>query len=985
MQGPSLQRTPERPGRGKRGLLEAASPFSLFAKELPPITPPRNQWDSSSTFPGCPGFTGLSPAMPGFTTPKLATETTPIPHEGTSLRDKGAGPGIVRLKDQQQGAQATANVSFFSPPDASRAESPDHWQLDNTKSEHQAHRHRLHSSRDREAAKGPPMKSEASGDQECRDIRHTRAQPGGHSTAQLACDVEEHNSMLTGIEPDAKADLLQRSQTAAHGWETKLHSAGRTWQYGQLKSPPESSSFHLPSASLTSHHDNRNQQSTATAPTSLTSPALKAVMAGGGRVDHRVQGAVAVAALSAAAAATPVSRRLSSSSSGQGDSVVPPTTPGDEAKTKSVVSEQPKRCNCKKSRCLKLYCDCFAAGQYCKHACSCQSCLNNADNKDIVVSMRDQVRQRNPQAFQEKIEKQVNGPGSGVSGLHKRGCHCKKSHCKKKYCECFQAGVNCGVHCKCDECHNTVEDGLPPPPRPSGKQSAAAVVPAVVTNPTDRNKTSPGTPPPLGKETSFLDARRTSARSVKRKAWVSSGGAQAQSERPHRLTPVTDSSASQLGPPSSGMLSPPDMVWPANTLAQAQGHVLGSLGSAAQVLTSPPLFDNSRISRILGRTALEQVAQLHQVHGEGVDSASRLLSVPRGGLQEGLEAPSMPRFSRHMDGEAPAEARMEAEQCTDASNLQGKQAPAQAMFPFPLPAPISRMITGGERPSSDQVMGRICDEATLRSKATTDVKDSRYGCDRGAPGSVTSQGSGPRIHDSTPLRRRHLISAATGCPSGVAALPRTRQTEFSLEDMAAAEEALCSATPWTEQHAVIPHRAGGRAADMDVERLMLGSEEFTQPLKALQEQAESITFKAEDPMHMDQARMKRGLWLGQQVGRKKGSHAKNSKVRKLTNAPKLADNGSRTGIPQRSSSLPAPCASIPGIDAALMRSHSTADDAAAELLSPTAPASYGQGQMLRMGAGRTFISPKHLRIPLETSACLRSTLNLLPNKNSGIF
>lgn len=42
------------------------------------------------------------------------------------------------------------------------------------------------------------------------------------------------------------------------------------------------------------------------------------------------------------------------------------------------------------------------------------------------------------QAFQEKIEKQANGLGSGVSGLHKRGCHCKKSHCKKKYCECFQ-------------------------------------------------------------------------------------------------------------------------------------------------------------------------------------------------------------------------------------------------------------------------------------------------------------------------------------------------------------------------------------------------------------------------------------------------------------------------------------------------------------------------------------------------------------------
>lgn len=110
-----------------------------------------------------------------------------------------------------------------------------------------------------------------------------------------------------------------------------------------------------------------------------------------------------------------------------------------------LYCRQPKKCNCKKSRCLKLYCDCFAAGQYCKHTCSCQSCLNNADNKcayhilrfvsscwttgrccafrncqqfvgslscvcqqvartilwrnrrDIVVSMRDQVRQRNPQ------------------------------------------------------------------------------------------------------------------------------------------------------------------------------------------------------------------------------------------------------------------------------------------------------------------------------------------------------------------------------------------------------------------------------------------------------------------------------------------------------------------------------------------------------------------------------------------------------------
>ena len=152
--------------------------------------------------------------------------------------------------------------------------------------------------------------------------------------------------------------------------------------------------------------------------------------------------------------------------------------------------------------------------------------------------MREQVRQRNPQAFQEKIEKQTSTQGAITNRLHKRGCHCKKSHCKKKYCECFQAclwrssgrllaqllcwvlshcsglpdanrgstrlhagsqaGVNCGVHCKCDECHNTVEDGLPPPTRSSAKQAvqqAAAVHAPAQT--ADSTKTSPGTPPAL--------------------------------------------------------------------------------------------------------------------------------------------------------------------------------------------------------------------------------------------------------------------------------------------------------------------------------------------------------------------------------------------------------------------------------------------------------------------------------------------------------
>ena len=51
--------------------LQVASPFAQFVKDLPPITPPRVQWDAACNWPGQPG---LSPALATFTTPQLATE-----------------------------------------------------------------------------------------------------------------------------------------------------------------------------------------------------------------------------------------------------------------------------------------------------------------------------------------------------------------------------------------------------------------------------------------------------------------------------------------------------------------------------------------------------------------------------------------------------------------------------------------------------------------------------------------------------------------------------------------------------------------------------------------------------------------------------------------------------------------------------------------------------------------------------------------------
>lgn len=42
-----------------------------------------------------------------------------------------------------------------------------------------------------------------------------------------------------------------------------------------------------------------------------------------------------------------------------------------------------KHCHCKKSKCLKLYCDCFAAGLYCNN-CNCASCANTLDNECVT-------------------------------------------------------------------------------------------------------------------------------------------------------------------------------------------------------------------------------------------------------------------------------------------------------------------------------------------------------------------------------------------------------------------------------------------------------------------------------------------------------------------------------------------------------------------------------------------------------------------------
>lgn len=50
-----------------------------------------------------------------------------------------------------------------------------------------------------------------------------------------------------------------------------------------------------------------------------------------------------------------------------------------------------RRCSCKASRCLKLYCDCFASRRLCV-GCACTSCLNDSHNKERLMAINNVMR-----------------------------------------------------------------------------------------------------------------------------------------------------------------------------------------------------------------------------------------------------------------------------------------------------------------------------------------------------------------------------------------------------------------------------------------------------------------------------------------------------------------------------------------------------------------------------------------------------------------
>jgi len=97
-----------------------------------------------------------------------------------------------------------------------------------------------------------------------------------------------------------------------------------------------------------------------------------------------------------------------------------------------MLTERPAnamKCSCSKSKCLKLYCECFAKGIRCGDDCGCTSCCNTHDNLHLIEAAKKDIMKRDPRAFE--VKKKVD------SNVHPRDAPARSQAVRKDTANAF--------------------------------------------------------------------------------------------------------------------------------------------------------------------------------------------------------------------------------------------------------------------------------------------------------------------------------------------------------------------------------------------------------------------------------------------------------------------------------------------------------------------------------------------------------------------